>query len=90
MPKKIYVGNMSYQTTEDQLKDLFAQYGTVVTSTIIKDRYTEQSKGFGFVEMAEEDTAAAAVSAINNTELNGRSLKVDYARERRPRDDYQH
>ena len=80
---------MSYQTTEDQLKDLFAQYGTVVTSTIIKDRYTEQSKGFGFVEMAEEDTAAAAVSAINNTELNGRSLKVDYARERRPRDDYQ-
>ncbi len=89
MPKKIYVGNMSYQTTEDQLKDLFAQYGTVVTSTIIKDRYTEQSKGFGFVEMAEEDTAAAAVSAINNTELNGRSLKVDYARERRPRDDYQ-
>ena len=79
---------MSYQTTEDQLKDLFAQYGTVVTSTIIKDRYTEQSKGFGFVEMAEEDTAAAAVSAINNTELNGRSLKVDYARERRPRDDY--
>ncbi len=79
---------MSYQTTEDQLKDLFAQYGTVVTATIIKDRYTEQSKGFGFVEMAEEDTAAAAISAINNTELNGRSLKVDLARERRPRDDY--
>ena len=88
MAKKIYVGNMSYSTTEDQLKDLFAQYGTVVSANIVTDRYTDQSKGFGFVEMEDESAAEAAISALNSYEFQGRQLRVDVARERRPRQNY--
>ena len=62
MSKKIYVGNLNYATTEDTLSTLFAQYGKVLTTTVIKDRYTEQSKGFGFVEM--EDDAADRKSVV--------------------------
>jgi len=85
MSKKLYVGNISYSTTEDQLEDLFSQYGTVLNVNIVTDRYTNRSKGFGFVEMEEDDAAQAAISAINSTELDGRELRVDEARERRPR-----
>ena len=85
MSKKLYVGNISYSTTEDQLEDLFSQYGTVLNVNIVTDRYTNRSKGFGFVEMEEDDAAQAAISAINGNEIDGRELRVDEARERRPR-----
>jgi RNA recognition motif-containing protein len=86
MAKKIYVGNMSYSTTEDQLEGWFAEYGTVLSSTIIVDRYTDRSKGFGFVEMEEEDAAMAAISALNGAEKDGRQIKVNEAHDRPRRD----
>ena len=83
MSKKIYVGNMAYSTTEQQLTDLFSQYGTVQSVNIVVDRYTNQAKGFGFVEM-EDDAAEAAISALNGKELGGRQLKVNEAMNKRP------
>lgn len=87
MAKKIYVGNMNYATTEDQLFDLFGQYGTVNSVRIITDRETNRPKGFGFVEMEEDDSAEAAISALDGKEYDGRNLRVNVAleRERRPR-----
>ncbi len=85
MAKKIYVGNMNYNTTEQELENLFGQYGTVASANIIIDRYTDRSKGFGFVEMEDEQAADAAISALDNTEFGGRNLKVNVAKERRPR-----
>lgn len=85
MAKKLYVGNMSYSTTEDQLEDLFAQFGTVLSANIIVDRMTDRSKGFGFVEMEEESAADAAIAALNNTEFHNREIRVNEALERRPR-----
>ena len=90
MAKKLYVGNMSYSTTEDQLGELFAQYGNVMSVTIVKDRYTNQSKGFAFVEMEDEQAAEAAVAALNNKDFNGRDLRVDEAQERKPRSNSYH
>ncbi len=92
MSKKIYVGNLSYNTGEDQLSDIFAQYGTVLSAKIIVDRETNRSKGFGFIEMEEDDAAEAAISALNNQEIDGRNLRVNEAieRERRPRDNYRY
>jgi RNA recognition motif-containing protein len=86
MSKKIYVGNLNYSTTEDQLEQLFTPYGDVVSAVIISDRYTNRSKGFGFVEMATEEAADAAIDALNGSELDSRQLKVDKAHERKPRD----
>jgi len=88
MAKKIYVGNLNYDTEEYQLSDLFGQYGTVMSAKIIFDRDTNRSKGFGFVEMEEEDAGEAAISALNNYELDGRNLRVNEARERKPRRDF--
>ena len=85
MGKKIYVGNLNYATTEEQLEGGFASYGTVLSAVIIKDKYTDRSKGFGFVEMEEEDAATAAISALNGTDLDGRELKVNEAHDRKPR-----
>lgn len=82
MAKKIYVGNMNYATTEDEIRDLFAQYGEVESVAVIEDRYTGQSKGFGFVEMVDEDAATAAISALDQTELGGRRLRVNEAIEK--------
>ncbi len=82
MSKKIYVGNMNYATTEDEIRDLFAQYGEVESVALIEDRYTGQSKGFGFVEMADGDAATAAISALDQTELGGRRLRVNEAIEK--------
>ena len=82
MAKKIYVGNMNYATTEDEIRDIFAQYGEVESVAIIEDRYTGQSKGFGFVEMVEDDAATAAISALDQTELGGRRLRVNEAIEK--------
>ncbi|MGI5173457.1 RNA-binding protein [Treponema sp. OMZ 840] len=82
MAQKIYVGNMNYATTEDSLKNAFSQYGEVVSAVIIKDRYTEQSKGFGFVEMTEESAAKEAIGALNGTEFEGRRIRVNEAEDR--------
>ena len=85
MSKKIYVGNMPYSTTEDQLSELFAQYGSVENVNIIKDRFTDRPRGFAFVEMEDGDAAAAAIEALNDQEFSGRRLRVSEAHEKRPR-----
>src|SRR4030042_2106269 len=86
MAKKIYVGNMSYSTTEDSLRALFATYGEVVSVNLITDRYTGESKGFGCVEMAEDAAASAAISGLNGREVDGRQLRVNEAHDK-PRSD---
>ena len=87
MEKKIYVGNMSYDTTEDDLKALFSAYGEVVSANVITDRYTGRSRGFGFVEMSTEEEAGSAIAELNEKEVNGRLLKVNEAKEKPRRDD---
>ena len=81
--KNIYVGNISYSATEDNIKELFEQYGKVTSAKIIIDRYTQRSKGFGFVEMEDENEADEAINTINGIEFLGRNLKVNEAREKR-------
>ncbi len=78
----IYIGNMSFDTTEDQLRQAFESYGEVSTVKIIMDRETGQPKGFGFVEMSTTDAANAAISGLNGQDLNGRSLNVNEAKPR--------
>jgi RNA recognition motif-containing protein len=85
MASKLYVGNLSYQTEQESLRNLFTQFGEVVSATILTDRDTGRSRGFGFVEMANEDAASAAIQALNGTEFEGRTLKVNEARERTDR-----
>jgi len=79
MAKKIYVGNMSYNTTEEDLRSMFAQYGNVVSANIIMDRETRRPKGFGFVEMEEDSAADAAISQLDGKEIDGRNLRVNEA-----------
>jgi cold-inducible RNA-binding protein len=88
MAKKLYVGNLSYNTNEDGLRDAFATAGTVVSTTVIMDRMTGRSRGFGFVEMEDAD-ADKAIDMWNGKELDGRELVVNEARplEDRPRRD---
>lgn len=83
----IYVGNLPYGISDDQLRELFERHGSVSTVNIIKDRATGQSKGFGFVEMSNDGEAQAAIAELSGFELNGRSLTVNQARprEERPR-----
>jgi len=90
MAKKLYVGGLSYNTTEDALKELFSQAGTVETATIIVDRMSNRSKGFGFVEMSSDEEAEKAIEMFNGKELDGRSLTVNEARpmEARPKRDF--
>ncbi len=87
MGNKLYVGGLSYQTSQQALQDLFAQAGSVATATIITDRETGRSKGFGFVEMSTEEEAQNAISMFNGKEFDGRTLTVNEARpqEERPR-----
>jgi cold-inducible RNA-binding protein len=85
MAKKLYVGGLSYNTTEATLKDTFAAAGTVETATIIIDKMTNRSKGFGFVEMATDEDAKKAIETINGKELDGRTLTVNEARPMEPR-----
>jgi RNA recognition motif-containing protein len=80
MESKIYVGNLSYSTTEDDLKALFAQAGTVTSVALIKDRDSGQSKGFGFIEMSNQVEAEKAISLFNGFQLGDRQLKVNLAR----------
>lgn len=79
MAKNIYVGNISFKTTEDELKDFFAQYGEITRVKIVKDRETGRSQGYGFVEMADDAAAEGAISALNGKELDGRALRVNEA-----------
>ena len=80
----IYVGNLSYSTTEDSLRVLFEPHGELVTVKLITDRDTGRPRGFGFVEMANDEEAQTAIDAINGQELDGRTLKVN---ESKPRED---
>ncbi len=86
MAKKIYVGNLSYHTTDDSLRSAFSQFGEVVSANIIIDRYTGNSKGFGFVEMSSDQSASAAIAGLNSKELDGRQLRVNEANEKPARD----
>ena len=85
MGKKLYVGNLSYGVDSSELEQLFAQHGQVVSAQIINDRETGRSKGFGFVEMANDAEADAAVTALNGQQHNGRALTVNEARPREER-----
>ena len=85
MAKKLYVGGLSYSTTQDGLQKAFEQAGSVVSAVVITDRMTGRSKGFGFVEMASEDEANAAIEMWNGKELDGRTLTVNEARPMEPR-----
>ena len=78
----MYVGNLAYSVTEDDLKTLFAEFGEVANVNIIKDKFSGQSKGFGFVEMPDNSEADKAIKALNGTELQGRDIKVNQARPR--------
>ncbi|WP_294345963.1 RNA-binding protein, partial [Prosthecochloris sp.] len=78
----IYIGNLEYGVTEDQLRDAFGEFGEVSSSNIITDKFTGRSKGFGFVEMPNDEEANAAIDALNDAELNGRPIRVNQARPR--------
>lgn len=78
----IYVGNLSYDVTEQDLKQAFEAFGTIASSNLIKDKYSGRSKGFGFVEMPEQAEAAAAIQGMNGKELKGRAMNVNEARPR--------
>lgn len=78
----IYVGNLSYELTEQELRQAFQAFGQVESTKIVQDMYSGRSKGFGFVEMPEEDDAWSAIDALNGKEMKGRTLKVNKARPR--------
>lgn len=80
MEKKLYVGNLSYNATEESLSEAFGQAGTVVSVVIIKDKMSGRSKGFGFVEMSSPEEAQVAIDLWNEKELDGRAIKVNEAR----------
>lgn len=85
MGKKLYVGNLNYQVTNASLEGLFAEYGTVRSAQVVMDRDTGGSKGFGFVEMADDEAARAAIAALHDREVDGRRLTVNEARPREER-----
>jgi RNA recognition motif-containing protein len=85
MGKNIYVGNLPYDTTGDDLVQLFQTYGTVTSGQVIIDKFSGRSRGFGFVEMANDDEAQAAIDALNGTPYGGRPLTVNEARPREDR-----
>ena len=78
----IYVGNLPYSTTDDDLREAFGAFGEVTSVNVISDKFTGQSKGFGFVEMADNSSADAAIKALNETPMGGRNIKVNEARPR--------
>jgi RNA recognition motif-containing protein len=85
MPVNIYVGNLPWSTTTDELYQMFAQYGAVQRAQVVQDRDTGRSRGFAFVEMPNENEAQAAIAALNNLEMNGRPLTVNVAQPREQR-----
>jgi len=80
MGTKLYVGGLPYSTTEQQLSELFSQQGSVTSAKVITDKFTGQSRGFGFVEMSTEEEAQKAITALNGTQLDGRTMTVNEAR----------
>lgn len=82
MGKEVYVGNLSFGTTEDTLKEAFAQFGTVESVNIITDHETGRNRGFAFVKMAQDEEAKAAIAGLEGKEIDGRTLKVNEARQR--------
>ena len=85
MGKKLYVGNLSYRMTDSDLEQMFASHGSVSSAQVIMDRDTGRSKGFGFVEMASDQDAQAAITALNGKEIEGRTLTVNEARPKEDR-----
>jgi RNA recognition motif-containing protein len=85
MGSKIYVGGLPYSATEQQLSDLFGAHGAVASARIITDKFTGQSRGFGFVEMSSDSEAQAAITALNGSDMGGRTLTVNEARPQEPR-----
>jgi len=83
MAKKLYVGNLKFDMTDQELEEAFAPYGEVASATIIKDRISGRSKGFGFVEFVNDEDADAAREALNGKELKGRTVRIDNARDQR-------
>lgn len=80
MSQKIYVGNLPYSTTDQELEELFAAHGSVQSATVVTDRYSGRSRGFGFVEMGSADEAQQAITALNGSDYQGRNLVVNEAR----------
>ena len=82
MNNKIYVGNLNYNTTETDLRNSFSEYGTIESVNIITDKFSGQSKGFGFIEMSDSDEAKQAINGMDQQELGGRNIRVNEAREK--------
>jgi cold-inducible RNA-binding protein len=85
--KKLYVGNLPYSANNAQLEEMFAEFGDIVSATVITDKFSGRSKGFGFVEFASEEAAMAAAEAMNGKDMDGRALVVNVARPKAPRED---
>ncbi len=81
MPSKLYVGNLAYAVTNEDLVDLFTQAGQVEKAVVVTDKFSGQSRGFGFVEMADQESATRAIETLNETDLKGRRIKIDQARD---------
>jgi cold-inducible RNA-binding protein len=81
MSKKLYIGNLSFNMTDDELKSAFSEFGEVVSASVVKDRVSGRSRGFGFVEYTNEESAQKAREAMNGKSYNGRALRVDEARD---------
>ena len=88
MSMKLYVGNLAFQTSSEDLAQLFAQVGTVESAAVVQDRDTGRSRGFGFVEMSSRAAGQAAITQFNGKEIDGRSLTVNEAKPREPRGDF--
>jgi RNA recognition motif-containing protein len=88
MSMKLYVGNLSFETSSSDLQTLFAQTGTVESASVIEDRETGRSRGFGFIEMSTKEEGAAAIEKFNGQEVGGRALKVNEAKQRESRPSY--
>ena len=86
MTQNLFVGNLSYETTEEKLRTLFDEFGQTESVRLISDRYTGRSRGFAFVEMSTEQAAEEAISGMNNKQLDGREIKVEKAKPRPDRD----
>jgi RNA recognition motif-containing protein len=85
MATKLFIGSLAWATTDDSLKEFFSQAGNVVSATVIMDRETNRSKGFGFVEMSSDDEAKAAIAQLDGKDLDGRAIVVNEARPREAR-----
>jgi RNA recognition motif-containing protein len=81
----IYVGNLSFEVTDDELRQLFAAYGEVESASVVKDRFSGESRGFGFVEMPAKNDADAAIAALNGTDVKGRTITVNEAKPKAPK-----